>query len=107
MRKLRVALAAVLLFSGQLLAQKSITGTVTDDKGIPIPNASVVLKGTNSGTVTKADGSYTITVPSDASILVFSAVGMSLHEVNIGSQTVISPSMRSDEKTMDEIVVTS
>lgn len=107
MRKLLVVLTAFLLFTGGLLAQKTVTGTVTDDKGIPIPNVSVVIKGTSSGTVTKADGSYSLNVPSDASVLIFSAVGMAAYEANIGSQTIISPSLKADDKTMEEIVVTS
>lgn len=107
MRKLLVVLTAFLLFAGELLAQKTVTGTVTDDKGIPIPNVSVVIKGTSSGTVTKADGSYSLNVPSDESVLIFSAVGMAAYEANIGSQAIISPSLKADDKTMEEIVVTS
>lgn len=107
MRKLLVPLTALLLFTGQLFAQKTVTGKVTDDQGNPIPNASVVIKGTNNGTVTKADGSYSLTVPSDASVLVFSTVGMAAQEINIGSQSTISPSLKGDDKTMSEIVVTS
>ncbi|MGZ5219199.1 MAG: TonB-dependent receptor plug domain-containing protein, partial [Chitinophagaceae bacterium] len=107
MRKLLVALTAFLLFTGELLAQKTVTGTVTDDKGIPIPNVSVVIKGTSSGTITKADGSYSLNVPSDASVLIFSAVGMAAYETTIGSQTIVSPTLKGDDKTMEEIVVTS
>jgi len=68
MRKLLVALTAFLLLAGQLLAQKTVTGKVTDDKGNPVPNATVVVKGSRTGTVTKSDGSYSLTVPADARI---------------------------------------
>lgn len=74
MRKLLVALTAVLLFSGQLLAQKTITGKVTDEKGDPIPNASVMVKGSTTGTVTSNDGTFSITLPANAKTLVFSSV---------------------------------
>lgn len=105
MRKLLVALIALLLFTGQLLAQKSVTGTVTDDKGNPIPNVSVVIKGTNIGTTTKADGTYSLTVPANANSLVFSVVDMAAQEIEIGGQSVISPSLKMEGNIMSEVVV--
>jgi TonB-dependent starch-binding outer membrane protein SusC len=105
MRKLLVALTVVLLFSGQLLAQKTITGTVTDDKGNPIPNVSVVVRGSNTGTVTKQDGSYSLTVSASAKALVFSSVDMASMEVTIGSQTLINASLKSSDRSLQEVVV--
>jgi TonB-linked SusC/RagA family outer membrane protein len=105
MRKLLLALIAVLLFTGQLLAQKTITGTVKDDKGNPIPNASVTVKGTSTGTVTKSDGTYSLTVPASAKTLIFSSVDLATLEVAIGSQTTISPSLVAENKTLQEVVV--
>jgi TonB-linked SusC/RagA family outer membrane protein len=106
MRKLLLALSAFLLFTGQLLAQKTITGKVTDDKGAPMANVSVLVKGTTTGTVTKADGTYSITVPANAKVLVFSSVDMAPEEVTIGSKTTISPSLKSADKALTEVVVT-
>ncbi len=105
MRKLLLTVAAFLLFAGTLLAQKTVTGTVRDDKGTPIPNASVVVKGTTTGTVTRADGTYSLTVPANATTLVFSSVDMEPIEVTIGSQTTISPSLKATSSTMQEVVV--
>ncbi|HLG40544.1 MAG TPA: SusC/RagA family TonB-linked outer membrane protein, partial [Chitinophagaceae bacterium] len=105
MRKLLVLLTVCLLFAGTLLAQKTITGKVSDDKGNPIPNASVLVKGTTTGTATKADGSYTLTVPSSAKSLIFSSVDMSPLEVIIGSQTIISPSLKPIETMLADVVV--
>jgi TonB-linked SusC/RagA family outer membrane protein len=107
MRKLLALLTAFLLFAGQLLAQKTITGTVTDDKGSPVPNASVIVKGTNTGTVTKSDGTYSLTVPDNATALVFSSVDMISQEITIGTQTVINTSLKMDDMTMTEVVVTA
>ncbi len=107
MRKLLVALTAFLFFTGQLLAQKTVTGTVTDDKGIPIPNVSVVVKGSNTGTVTKQDGTYSLSVPANATVLIFSAVGMAAQESTIGAQTMINASLKSGDNLMTEVVVTS
>lgn len=105
MRKLLVALTAVLLFTGQLLAQRTITGKVTDEKGEPIPNASVLVKGSNTGTVTKSDGTYSITVPANAKHLVISSVDMATEEVAIGSQTTIAVSLKAADKSLQEVVV--
>lgn len=105
MRKLLVALTAVLLFTGQLLAQRTITGKVTDEKGVPIPNASVLVKGSNTGTVTKSDGTYSITVPANAKHLVISSVDMATEEVAIGSQTTLTTSLKAADKSLQEVVV--
>jgi TonB-linked SusC/RagA family outer membrane protein len=107
MRKLLALPIAFLFLTGQLFAQKTITGKVTDDKGNPIPNASVVVKGTSTGTVTRADGSYTITVPDKAKTLVISSVNMSEAEIDIGSQSVVNVTLRTSEKSLQEVVVTA
>jgi len=105
MRKLLVALTAVLLFTGQLLAQRTITGKVTDEKGEPIPNASVMVKGSNTGTVTKSDGTYSITVPANARHLVISSVDMTTEEISIGTQTTINTTLKAADKSLQEVVV--
>lgn len=105
MRKLLVALTAVLLFTGQLLAQRTITGKVIDEKGEPIPNASVMVKGSNTGTVTKSDGTYSITVPANAKHIVISSVDMNTEEISIGTQTTINTTLRASDKSLQEVVV--
>ncbi|MBL7741251.1 MAG: SusC/RagA family TonB-linked outer membrane protein [Chitinophagaceae bacterium] len=105
MRKVLLMLTAFLLFTGELLAQKTISGKVTDDKGAPVANVSVVVKGTNTGTTTKTDGTYTLSVPSTARTLVFSSIDMATQEVAIGSSSVISVTMSTVTKSMDEVIV--
>ena len=105
MRKLLALLTVVLFYAGQLFAQKTITGKVTDDKGNPIANASVVVKSTSTGTTTKMDGTYSLSVPNTAKQLVFSSVDMSPEEIAIGSQSVINVVLKTVEKTMSEVVV--
>jgi TonB-linked SusC/RagA family outer membrane protein len=108
MRKLIFLLVAVMIATVQLWAQqRTITGKVTDDKGAPIPNASVVVKGTNTGTVTKNDGTYSITVPPTARVLVISSVDYETQEINISSQSTINAALKTAEKTMTEVVVTA
>lgn len=105
MRKLLFTAIAILLFAGSLLAQKTVTGKVTDEKGNPVPNVSVIVKGTTTGTVTKSDGTYSLSVPSTATTLVFSAVDMQTAEVAVGNQTTINSIMKNEDKAMSEVVV--
>ncbi|HEX7906093.1 MAG TPA: TonB-dependent receptor [Chitinophagaceae bacterium] len=106
MRKLLLTLTAFLLFAGSLLAQKTITGKVTDDKGNPIPNATVLVRGTTTGTVTKSDGTYSLLVPANAKALIFSSIDMGTTETSIGTQTVVDATLKNDDKVMSEVVVT-
>jgi len=107
MRKLLLSLTAFLLFTGSLLAQKSITGTVTDDKGNPLPNVSVVVKGTTMGTVTKSDGSYSLTLSANAKQLEFSYLGFSKQTVNVGSSSRYSVSLSpTGSRDLEEVVIT-
>lgn len=105
MRKLLLLAVGLLFWTGILLAQKKLTGTVKDDKGNPIPNVSVIIKGTNSGTVTQMDGTFTLNAPDNAKTLIFTAVDMDPLEIVIGSKAVINAEMTSSDKTMQEVVV--
>lgn len=106
MRKLLLGLTAFLLFTGTLLAQKTITGTVYDDKGNPVPSASVTIKGTTLGTTTKENGTFSLSVPDNATTLVFSAVNMAEQEVVIGGRTAITVALVSTVVDLSEVVVT-
>lgn len=87
--------------------QQTIQGTVTDEKGTPFPGVNVIVKGTSNGTVTNADGAYSLSVPSDANTLVFSFVGYFIQEVSIDGQTTINVTLQPDVKSLDEVVVTA
>src|SRR5687767_1122899 len=106
MRKLYLLLCGVVLFTFTAFAQRTVTGIVTDDKGRPLQNVSVLVKGTTTGTITKADGTYSLTVPSTAKALIFSSVDMTTTEIAIGMNTEINASLRTEENTMAEVVVT-
>ena len=107
MRKLFLLLWGVVFFATQALAQKSVSGKVTDEKGNPLPDVSVVISGTNTGTVTKADGTYTLTIPANAKTLVFSSVDLSTVEIAIGTGALINATLKNEDKTMSEVVVTA
>jgi TonB-linked SusC/RagA family outer membrane protein len=89
-------------------AQRALTGKVTDDSGTPIPGASVVIKGTRTGTVTKDDGTFSINVPDNTRTLVVSAIGMASQEVTVGTQSTLAISLRKGtDQSMQEVVVTA
>ena len=85
--------------------QKTITGTVTDDTGLPLPGANVIIKGTSTGTQTDFDGNYTISA-NVGQTLAFSYVGFSTKEVKVGAQNNISVTLQPDAAALEEVVVT-
>ncbi|MCX2681754.1 TonB-dependent receptor [Galbibacter sp. EGI 63066] len=107
---MRLKFLFFLMFSASLnflYAQDiQVSGTVTSaEDGFPMPGASVLVKGTSTGTTTDFDGNYTLqNVPSDA-ILVFSFVGFAPQEVAVNNQTNINVSLEADSQQLDEIVV--
>jgi len=98
----------LLLFLGlqfALAQTRQITGTVTSSEdGTGIPGVSIVVKGTTVGTTTDIDGKYTLSVPADATTLVFTFVGMKTQEVAI-SGNVINVVMEPETKELEEVVV--
>lgn len=84
--------------------QKSVSGKVTDETGQPLPGVTVIIKGTTNGTVTNADGKYTISNTPEDATLQFSFVGMRTQEVEVGNQTTINVSMVVDAIGIEEVV---
>jgi TonB-linked SusC/RagA family outer membrane protein len=106
MRKLLLLLFGVVFFATQAMAQRTITGKVIDEKDQPVANASVVVKGTTIGATTKADGTYTLTVPGAAkTFLVISAVGYQEYEVKMGSETSYFSQLKLADQKLEEVVV--
>jgi TonB-linked SusC/RagA family outer membrane protein len=92
-------------FLGNLLAQKNITGTVTDENKNPLPGVTVIVKGTSVGTLTDAGGTFNLSVPVNAQRLVFSFIGMNANEVEIADKTSFSIVMSQDVVGLEEVVV--
>ena len=84
--------------------QTTISGTVTDADGAPLPGANVVVKGTTNGTQTDFDGNYTIDAGSDA-VLVFSYIGFATQEIPVSGQTTIDVQLSEDANRLDEVVI--
>ena len=92
--------------SGYSFAQIPVSGRVAASDGPGgLPGVNVIVKGTSEGTVTDADGTYKITVPSQQSVLVFSFVGYSSEEMTVGTQSEINISLTPDITTLSEVVV--
>lgn len=93
-------------WSDRKLIDRDITGTVKDvSNDEPLPGVNILVKGTSIGTVTDVNGKYTLSVPDDATTLVFSSVGYTAEEVTIGGRTVIDLLMSPDVQSLSEVVV--
>ena len=84
---------------------KTVTGVVTDQDGLPLPGASVVVKGTNNGAQTDFDGNYSIQANS-GDVLVYSFVGQTTEERTVGAASSINVTLEMDAQALDEVVVT-
>jgi TonB-linked SusC/RagA family outer membrane protein len=109
MKKVTLLMVLILFCSWQFaLAQKTITGTVTDARdGSTMPGVNVVVKGSTSGTITDINGTYSLKLPADAQILAFSFLGYNGQEVAIGNQSVINVSLSVSAELIEGVVVTA
>ena len=98
-------LSLCLLFSGLLIAQKSVNGTITDQDGVPLPGATIVVLETNDGATTDFDGNYSISVEEGES-LVFSFVGYATQTAVVGMQNTLNISL-AEGNQLTEVVVTA
>ncbi len=104
-RRMLIALLMV-FFCGQLHAQtgKTISGTVTDPNGEPLPGVTVMVQGTSNGTITDLDGKYTITAPQGAT-LVFTFIGFDNTVIQVGAGSTYNAKMEESSKELDEVVI--
>ncbi len=107
MKKLSLVLALVLFALGAAEAQRTISGTITDSKKEPLIGASILVKGTVTGTVTDFDGKYSITVPAGSTTLVVSYTGYTTQEVAIGASNTLDIVLEESAEQLAEVVVTS
>lgn len=109
-RKWRLPFLALLFFItvSTSWAQITVSGNVTSgEDGSPLPGVNILVKGTSSGTITDANGDYSIGISSNNDILVFSFVGFASQEVAVGGRSSISIQLSSDAQQLSEIVVTA
>ncbi len=104
MKKLSLVLTLVLFACGFAIAQKTISGSVKDQKGEPMIGASILVKGTTTGMVTDIDGNYSLNIPAGATTIVVSFAGFQTQEVTLGASNVVDIVL--GEATLQEFVVT-
>lgn len=85
--------------------ETSVRGVVRDDKGDGLPGVSIVLKGTNQGTVTDENGAFVLNLSEKDAVLIFSFVGYVSKEITLGSQTSLDVVLLTDTKALEEVVV--
>lgn len=88
-------------------AARAVTGRVTDNKGEAVPGTTVVIRGSETGTITDADGKFSIDVPNDQAVLIFSSIGFNKKEVTVGAQSVLDVVLETSAATLNEVVVTA
>ncbi|AXT56411.1 SusC/RagA family TonB-linked outer membrane protein [Aquimarina sp. AD1] len=106
--KFRGILTLLLAFVVQLTfaQEKTISGNVTDNSGLPLPGVNIVVKGTSKGTQSDFDGNYTIQVNRGA-VLSFSYLGFTTKEVVVGDGDTVNVQLAEDAATLEEVVVTA
>ncbi|NQZ45515.1 MAG: carboxypeptidase-like regulatory domain-containing protein, partial [Flavobacteriaceae bacterium] len=85
---------------------KTISGTVTDSDGLPLPGVNIVVEGTSNGTQTDFDGNYSITA-SEGQSLLFTYIGQKDVRRTVGAGTTINVQMEEDAQALEEVVVTA
>lgn len=105
--KFKLAIFTMLLVGTQVIYSqtKTVTGSVSDESGAPLPGVAVLVMGTSTGTTTDFDGNYSIDVDDASAQLVFSFIGMEDQTVAVGQQTVINVTMLASSEALEEVVV--
>ncbi len=105
MKKLLLALSLLCFSTSWTLAQRTISGTVTDPTGEPLIGANILAKNTSVGTVTDIDGTFSLDVPEGAEALVVSYTGFQTREVELGTSTVLDIILSEGISLQDVVVV--
>ena len=106
MIKLKLAFIALFVMVGHYaMAQTTVSGVVSDEAGVPLPGASVVVSGTTNGTQTDFDGNFSLSdVPSTGTLSV-SYIGYVTQQIPVNSRTTINVTLTEDLQALDEVVV--
>ncbi|MCK5402079.1 MAG: TonB-dependent receptor plug domain-containing protein, partial [Flavobacteriaceae bacterium] len=86
--------------------EKTISGTISDNSGLPLPGVNIIVKGTTTGTQSDFDGNYSINA-SAGDVLTFSYVGLKTVEQTVGAANTINVTMEEDAAVLEEVVVTA
>jgi TonB-linked SusC/RagA family outer membrane protein len=92
---------------GITMAQKAVTGKVTDEEGESLIGVSILVKGTGTGTVTDLDGSFELSVPEEGNVLIFSYTGFANQRVEINNRSVIDVTLEASAAILEQVIVTA
>jgi len=99
-------LAALLVSATPVIAQKAISGTITDaSTNSPLIGVSIFVEGTTTGTISDFEGNYELNIPEEANVLTFSYIGYRTTEVEINNRSTIDVALEEDAAKLDEVVV--
>jgi TonB-linked SusC/RagA family outer membrane protein len=105
---LMVCMCLAIAWGDARAQSRTVTGKVTaSEDGSPLPGVNVVIKGTTTGTVTDGTGTFTIEAPSSGGVLVFSFIGLTTQEIEVGERTRVDVQMQQDITQLGEVVVTA
>ena len=107
MKRIFLVLGLYLSVVGVVVAQQTVTGTVTDDSGETLIGVSILAGGTTTGTVTDLDGNYSISIPDATTTLVFSYTGFASQTVEINNRSTIDVTLEPSAAILDEVIVTA
>jgi len=105
MSRVMLAVLWVVCLQAAFAQERSVSGTVKDENGAPMPGVSVLVVGTSTGTITDTSGKYSINVGSGAKLL-FAFVGYESLTLDVGSASTLDVSMKVNIETLSEVVVT-
>jgi len=105
-QSLFLTLLGILMVQLVFAQQKTITGNITDESGLPLPGASIIIENTTRRVATDFDGKYSITA-SEGDVLVFSFVGFISQRITVGASDVINVNFQDDSSELQEVIVTA
>ncbi|WP_299431289.1 SusC/RagA family TonB-linked outer membrane protein [uncultured Maribacter sp.] len=101
-----LTLLLALIVQVTLAQEKTVSGTVSDQDGLPLPGVNIVIQGSTSGTQTDFDGNYSINA-SEGQTLMFSYIGQKTTTAVVGASNTINVKLQEDAEALDEVVVTA
>lgn len=107
MKKISLVFGLMLFVVGITMAQRTVTGKVIDEEGESLIGVSILIKGTSTGTVTDIEGSYSLNVPAENDVLVFSYTGFSTQNIELNNRTVINVTLETAAELLQEVIVTA
>lgn len=105
MKKYLLIICCLCTYMLAFAQQRTVTGTVVDDLGLPLIGVSILEKGTTNGVITDMDGNFSLKLTSENPTLVFSYIGYKTQEVPVGGKTTLNVTMSEDAEQLDEVVV--